>query len=51
VPGEHVGDAGGELLGVGDMEELARAVRVGVRAEHAGNEQQFWEAILGRSPI
>ena len=37
--GQHQGDAGGELLGVLEMEELVRSVGVGVRPEDAGDEE------------
>src|SRR5206468_1305765 len=39
VRGDDVGDAGGELLRVVQMQEFVGAVRVGVRAEHAGDEE------------
>src|SRR5712664_2892077 len=36
---QDLGDAGGELLRVADVEEFVRPVGVGVRAEHAGDEE------------
>ena len=39
VIGEHQRDAGGELLRVLEVQELVRAVRVGVRTEDPGDEE------------
>ncbi len=39
VVGEDPGDAGGEFLRVVHVQEFIRTMGVGVRAEHAGDEE------------